>query len=425
MRRCVLLAPLISFACHASPDSGADELDTATDTDTDAGETEGSGELSAARGIGIVEVEANQATRVPIGLANGEWAGPEARNAHLVGERPTLIRVHVEVAEGWQPHPVTARLHVAYVGGDALVLDDERTIAASSMREELGSTFHFVLDTAASQPGATYEVELLELPEHQQGELPELAHHTPSAGQHLIGFEAAPMEIKLHVAPVHYTGAGMDRLPIIEQEQIDLLAQVIYEVNPVQRVTVEVGQPFEVSQTLSGLTDMFNTVVEARAAAALEPNVYFMALLDCGAPNCPNSAYTADIATDDITNDWRRVSIVVSDLGHIPPDNVLVSLGLNQGRLPADNPSPACVAPSGEKDPNYPYADGAIGNWGANPATLQLYPPERFDYMGHCFSYWVSDYTWEAAFERIHTLTSWDEQRPAMPVFLPGPSAGT
>lgn len=406
------------FACTQTPgldEEGADEL---TDTD-ETGEAEGSGELLAARGIAILEVEANQATRVPIGLADGEWAGPEARNVHLIRDRDTLIRVHVEVAAGWAPHLVTARLRIVQVDGDTLVLDDERMIEASSQREELDSTFHFVLDAASSRAGASYEVELLERGEHQQAELPELASHTPSSGPAPVGFEDVAMEIKVQVAPVHYTGGGMDLLPSIDDEQLAEIERVLYEVNPVQTVRVELGEPFEYDQTPSSLIDLYYATVDAREAAGVAPNVYYMGLVDCGAPNCPDLAFTANIATDAILNAFNRTSIMVTQ-GYVPPENLVTAIGLNQGRMGVVSMSSACMPLSGSVDPNYPHPNGTIGNWGANPATLALYAPdERFDYMGFCLGYWVSDYTYEGAYDRIRTLTSWDNEAASSPAFLP------
>jgi hypothetical protein len=54
-----------------------------------------------------------------------------------------------------------------------------------------------------------------------------------------------------------------------------------------------------------------------------------------------------------------------------------------------------CGNPSGP-DPNYPYANGIIGVYGLDIATLALKPPGYTDIMGYCNNEWISDYTYEA-----------------------------
>jgi hypothetical protein len=63
--------------------------------------------------------------------------------------------------------------------------------------------------------------------------------------------------------------------------------------------------------------------------------------------------------------------------------------GHNWGRdhAPCGNP--------GGPDPNYPYANGAIGLYGLDVATLALKPPSYTDIMGYCNNEWISDYTYE------------------------------
>jgi len=46
-------------------------------------------------------------------------------------------------------------------------------------------------------------------------------------------------------------------------------------------------------------------------------------------------------------------------------------------------------------DPNYPYANGTIGAYGLDVATVTLKPPTFTDVMGYCNNIWISPYTYE------------------------------
>jgi hypothetical protein len=65
-------------------------------------------------------------------------------------------------------------------------------------------------------------------------------------------------------------------------------------------------------------------------------------------------------------------------------------VGHNMGRLHAP-----CGGPSGV-DPAYPYANGQIGVWGMDLASLLLKAPTVADVMSYCGPNWISDYNWSA-----------------------------
>ena len=78
------------------------------------------------------------------------------------------------------------------------------------------------------------------------------------------------------------------------------------------------------------------------------------------------------------------------DLFPSGPTVMAHELGHNMSRLHAP------CGPVAGVDVNYPYADGGIGIWGLDVATLALKPPTFYaDLMGYCSPRWVSDYNWE------------------------------
>lgn len=113
-----LLAALTLAAPLACGPGGAED-DVADEAEAGESETEtGAEEVigDPALGIDIVEVEANQGTAVSIGK-DGAWVGPEGRNAYMIRDRDTLVRLHHRVHEGWVPREIVAILHLIDANG--------------------------------------------------------------------------------------------------------------------------------------------------------------------------------------------------------------------------------------------------------------------------------------------------------------------
>src|SRR5690606_24974838 len=82
-------------------------------------------------------------------------------------------------------------------------------------------------------------------------------------------------------------------------------------------------------------------------------------------------------------------------------------IGHNQGFSHIACPNANAAGP----DPTYPYADGKIGVYGFGIRDFHIYTPgSAHDYMSYCGNSWVSDWTWNKAFTRIQTLSSWDNE---------------
>ncbi len=63
---------------------------------------------------------------------------------------------------------------------------------------------------------------------------------------------------------------------------------------------------------------------------------------------------------------------------------------------------------AGNPDPNYPYPNAIIGQFGVNALTLTGYPANRFDFMSYCGPTWISDYNYEKIYDRLR-ITNADE----------------
>lgn len=219
-----------------------------TDNETTDGETNGGdGGLLPARGITISKVEANQGVTIPIGVG-GDWVDGSARNGRLIQGRRTLIRIHYTLVPDWSPRDIEARLTLDHEDGSTETLTQVKSVTADSDPTLLDGTFWFELepDTSQTLAGSTYQVELLEtdLGAEAGAQLSEGIWANPMSGPRLLGFEDIPMELKMVLVPIHYTGAGMDTIPDLDEVEI---SEAMKSLHPVTEVLSTLHAPIEYS----------------------------------------------------------------------------------------------------------------------------------------------------------------------------------
>lgn len=412
-----LLLPLASFACTVDTvdDGAGDEIGDAdsdsSEEDTEAGEP---AMWVPARGITITEVEANQGTRVPIGGADGAWVDGAGRNTFLAGDRDTLIRVHFDVDPGWQPHDVLARLTVDHPSLAEPIVREQTImmLESESTPTALARTFYFglVQTNGETIPNSTYQVELFERDTEQNPELPELANVTPADGLQPIGFESHPMQIKIVLVPIHYTGDGKDLLPDLGETNLNTLINRLYEQNPVQEVIYQVRpQTVAYTQTLNSLGTLLPMMAQTKQADGAEANVYYHAIINtgCFVEGCQQAGTVgiAQLPSDSKNDSLMRVAASILFEVDSTADTFVHEVGHNQGLAHVYCPDGG----SSGNDPAYPYQDGQIGNWGFGIRDFSLHnPTASHDYMTYCGNTWPSDWTFNKTYFRIRELTSWD-----------------
>lgn len=74
-----------------------------------------------------------------------------------------------------------------------------------------------------------------------------------------------------------------------------------------------------------------------------------------------------------------------------------------------------CGSPSG-LEPNYPYADGSIGQEGIDTLTGTLYAPTTKDFMSYCDPKWISDYTYEKLYNSQMAFAATTTQTTALSI---------
>jgi hypothetical protein len=400
----------------------------------DTGETEGEPKPlgGPARGISITEVEANQGTAVR--LSEGDvFVGPSDRNAYLVSERDTLLRFQhvIDDPAAWIPRELTGLLHIYPPGypddAEEIVRDRSFLIEANSDPRNITTNFYFSLLAAEAQVGTRFWLELREtdadLDVSALGEGVSVAPVEPQ----LIGFEAATQVMKVVFVPVDYQWLDPPRLPVITDADIQLFRDDLLQQNPAQTIEISIREePLVFNEQLTNLGDLLGPTRALKLADQAPANVYYHALVENGGPSVNMVAGIAWLTNDGMDESDRRVAATVfykqvnegdPEMGEedviYPPTGssrtMVHEIGHNQGLSHVYCPGGGAAGP----DPAYPYEDGKIGVYGFGIRNFHMYTPSAsHDYMSYCGNSWVSDWTWNKTYERIRTLTSWDEAAP-------------
>lgn len=425
---------LLTPACGDAP-SGEDELDTGTSdsgsgsgTTTSGSSSSDSGDASTtsattgttdtttttddggdfdpvpARGIAIVKVEANQGVATTIGTTD-QWVPGPQRNARLVKDRDTLIRIWHQLEPGWTPRLVEARLNVTKPGGETSEYVLRKEISADSVENQLEDDFFFglVADEGEAQPGTLYQVSLWDVTPGGES-LTEQFNVNPATGSAEVGFESTEMEMNVMFIPFNYTAQGTTpdlQDPVNQQLLIDQL----YMQNPVTRVNAQFHAPVPYNGNFGDVCGMLSTVNQIWQQEGSPSNVYYTGLIDTGAQSgtvgCAwlNSNINANLWR---TNKSSTAETIVHEIGH---DQGLSHIQCNG----ADSAGP---------DSSYPdHPLGRTLNTGFGIRNFTLFPGgSTFDYMTYCGPTWTSDWTWGRVWNRIQQFSASGDQVPLTPV---------
>lgn len=419
--RTLILAPMVCLGLACSDDNTPGVSGTAGNTDSGSTSDEPTGTtgvafepIPARGGIVINRVEANSGVAVPIGR-DGEWVDGSGRNAYIPARRDTLIRAYVDVPDGWVGRELEGRLRLTGGGVDK-ELSSKIFVEADSRDSGIESTFYWGLVAEDVQPGLEYSITLWETAPGQEdtpaGEVPPQA---PLSGSALVGVEAASVKMRVVLVPIDYSFGDCNAV-IDGAKWGPIFEEALYQQNPVEELEFLVREPFKVTYDLtsfSGLSNLVSDMSELRTVDGADPNVYYYGFFDnCG--ECIGSSgdgfmsgctvgLAADITGPDMNDAWARAS--AGQLIGAPEDTFVHEIGHTQGRRHIECPGGGAAG----VDPSYPHDNGKIGVWGFGIRDYRLrHPSTNTDYMSYCGPTWVSDWQWNATYNRAKLLTSWD-----------------
>jgi hypothetical protein len=409
---------LVALPACGGEEAGSSDTTTGGEVGTGEGTAEsgdaGAWEPIPARGVSIVKIATNQGTEVEIS-ENGVWVDGANRRTFITRDRDTLIRVFVDVDEGWQEREIEARVKLILPDSTEMTLSQVINVRQDSGEGQfLDRTFYvgLIADEGLVKPGTQFQVELWEV--GPGGEAYEEGRwQSPEAGPAFIGIQDETMEMNVMFVPIIWQGSP----PNMSDEDRQWVIDRIDEHNPVQRVNVQWHDAIPYTGPLDELSELLPVMSQLRSSEGNSfSNIYYSALVETGQGGVGGAAGVAWLTTDDIGED--RVNANVWWMRDYAADTIVHEIGHNQGlrhvRCPEESEVPS------NSNSGYPHADGSIGVPGFEIRHFRLHPPDYRDYMSYCANSWVSDWTWGTTYARVRTLTSWNAYVQPKPTVLKG-----
>lgn len=399
-------------------DTPAGEASTGASEDTGGtgtGEATGGEGLEFARGVRLTRMTATQAVQTDI-VVDGVEVPVDEYGVRLISRRKTVLRANWSLHAGFVPRELIGRLTIWTPEGDKEVDDWQVLVDGPSSDGDLKKTFSWQLAPEHVRPGLEYRVAAYEVDGAMpEGEVSDPPPVLPLAGRGTLQVEDHPMEIKVRIVPVKHVFMGETCMPTVTEDDLKDMAIWMEMHNPVERAILELGEPLEYTKSIGaemeGFTPINDELAIRRAADAPPDNLYYYGVLEScdGYPtgllgqaiaitegNAPGFAHQRIASGRYLASGVGARETFVHEVGH------------SQGRYHIE-----CSGGEAGTDPNYPHANGRIGEWGYGVHDTALRSPTAYrDYMTYCNPAFVSDYGWELTYDYIQELTSWDYEGP-------------
>lgn len=344
-----------------------------------------------ARDVKIREVSVYQGVKVPIVR---DLAAVVTRNADLVQEREALMRVFVEPALGFQSRALSARITLQDEGKTPRHFEQSINVSGASSEADGASTFNIELPKDAFSETTQYVVELREGARCTQLAGTPVGARFPEVGFAPIGARATG-PIKVMLVPVRYDADGSGRLPDTSPEQLEQMTRRLYAMYPTSEVQLQVRDSVATERT--DLNDMLDQMRELRASDAPATDLSYYGMVR---PAETLASYCQATCTTGIAGFGSQTGTTAVGMGVGFPDSAASTFVHELGHI-YRRPHAPCGG-AGGPDASYPYPDAALGSWGYDMRTRELFDPAtHVDFMSYCAPDWISDYNYQLILERI------------------------
>ena len=375
--------------------------------------------------LSIDQVSLYQGTEARF-MEDQEAENPEAP---VVAGRDALLRVFVNTHSDWEDREIEAELSLhqmewddeedEWVPGTTKRYQETFEVVIDSSDSSKSSTFNFEIDGDDLTEGVSYRVDLYETePEEGPGDVKR--PHWPDIGddpQELDPRDSGE-QVRIVIVPLEYRADGSRRLPDTSDSQIELLHDHLMAQYPTRKIDIEVEDPVPWNNTISPNGSGFDRVLEYLYGIRdrYDYDVYLYGL------HAPSPSYfdfcqggcVAGLSSlaQSAGDSWARVSTGLGFEGEGTAGTMVHEVGHAHGRS---------HAPCGTQgDGGFPHSGGSIGVWGYDIIEKTLKSPNlHTDFMGYCDPTWVSDYTFDALFDRVRQVNGARDVRniEALPTF--------
>jgi hypothetical protein len=351
-----------------------------------------------ASGVTITQIAIYQGVKVQL-MKDGQLGVPKAP---VVAGREALVRLWVTTDGNYNGKPVTARFNIN--GADPV--ETTTTVPANPDDPDLNSTINLKIPGASIQPGMQYSVGLLQPSEDSKGPNPGARY--PGEGFAPTDTQSAGKTLKIVLVPIAYGADGSNRLPDTSPAQLQGYKDLFYAMYPAPEIDLTVRDPVQYNQGISangnGWEQLLGYIGQVRANDNAPYEAYYYGVFSPGQSFnefCAGGCVAGLGNIGPVSDDYSRHAIGLGFGGGGQPSEITWETAVHEiGHTHGRYHSP-CGGAAGA-DPQYPHDGALLGEWGYNLVTQQLYGPDNFtDVMGYCQPIWVSDYTFNAFFQRI------------------------
>lgn len=300
----------------------------------------------------------------------------------LIASRAAMVRLYARTVGATQPlSNVKVSVTASNATNQTNTVSQEYIVPAVPLtydRATLQSTINIPLPAAWLNGTVDFTIKLD--PENQIGETNE---NNNSITKRFV-FQQVP-SLKITVVPIRYENTKDGRTYPAPTK--DTLSDWIMRTYPINRIELLWrSTPYTFRGDLSTSADFTRLLNEVTTLKTTE--------------NAPAyQVYFALVPTTDGTNTWFYGGI--AGVGWVGSRAAVgIDLSGNTSQIAAHEighnlgmPHTPCGGAS-NPDPNFPYSDGSIGQYGLDVQANRLYAPATKDVMSYCNPKWISDYTY-------------------------------